>query len=674
MRAKGSEKGKRGRNDKTMIKSQLTEIWKKFKKAFPVIAFFLFLFCTVILIFGSRCVMVVSIVTVVFKGNYSKRQSWGKLFGVAGIQIFLCLLAYVATWNLAFRLILNFIVPFCQIFFKADQFNKLAYFSGLMSFIFLQLMPLDFYGFLRQGAAFLYGLTCFLLITALYRRAHPLVPDYGRQQKGLKVYACWLRAMAEGKTDGHEEQILYQLSQSLYRDAYMRRGRREIVDIEGKVSYIFALIFQRAAYFIGSGQTLPLSEDQETREKELDFVCRCADYLETAGSCDFWENAMREDLFDRGHKLLQEAKDHEGEIFSIMQNCLRQFLIILDTLRQFKEGEDSSGWEMPERQRMAGRFRRHFQMDAFEFRFAMRMSLVMVITFAYVVISQADHGYWLPLNAFLLLRPMYEDSQYRMKTRFIGTVVGCGIMIFVLPFLPRPGGHFILAGIMAACMYTATPGTRVHAGFVTCFGLSMATLAMGESSAIELRLLYVIAAVAVVLVVNRFFFPTSMGQQFHYNIQQLFHMHHVYLRILGRSLSMPLDYGIICDAQLSYHMIHDQLREYIEKNKPEKSEALKEFLKISRRMVSEMEQMLFLINTRRRGLDAMKTLEDYIAFTDYVLNQAQQRLRLRPEKNIRQIRDLSYHRWIEREPELSYLMIQYGKNVSRVYRLVCENT
>ena len=223
-------------------------------------------------------------------------------------------------------------------------------------------------------------------------------------------------------------------------------------------------------------------------------------------------------------------------------------------------------------------------------------------------------------------------------------------------------------------MYTATPGTRVHAGFVTCFGLSMATLAMGESSAIELRLLYVIAAVAVVLVVNRFFFPTSMGQQFHYNIQQLFHMHHVYLRILGRSLSMPLDYGIICDAQLSYHMIHDQLREYIEKNKPEKSEALKEFLKISRRMVSEMEQMLFLINTRRRGLDAMKTLEDYIAFTDYVLNQAQQRLRLRPEKNICQIRDLSYHRWIERAPELSYLMIQYGKNVSRVYRLVCENT
>ena len=145
-----------------------------------------------------------------------------------------------------------------------------------------------------------------------------------------------------------------------------------------------------------------------------------------------------------------------------------------------------------------------------------------------------------------------------------------------------------------------------------------------------------------------------MGQQFHYNIQQIFHMHHVYLRILGGSLSMPLDYGIICDAQLEYHMIHVQLRDYVEKNHPDKSLVYLEFLRISQRMVSEMEQMLFLVNNRRRGLTAMKTLEDYIAFTDYVLNQAQQRLRLKPE--------------------LSYLMTRYGKNVSRVYRLICEKS
>lgn len=656
------------------VRDQMKSTWKKFTQALPVIVFFLFLFCTVIWIFGSHCVMVVSIVTVVFKENYKKRQSWGSLFRVAGLQIFLCALAYVATWNLALRLILNFIIPFCLIFLKASQFNKLAYFSGLMTFTFLQLLPMDFSGFIAQTAAFFYAMACFLALTVIYRLTHPLTPDYSRPKKGLLVYASWLRSCLNKEADREAETTLYSLSQSLYRDAYMRRGRREIVDVEGKVSYDFALIFQRAAYFIGSGRELPWSSEDDLCQKEKDFVRRCGSYLADAGGCDFWKEEYRSPLLDRGKALVEEAKTYDTEIFVVMQNCVRPFVIILDTLRQFEEGQLSSGWDLPRHQRAAGRFRYHLQMDAFEFRFAMRMSLVLVLTFAYVVISGADHGYWLPLNAFLLLRPMYEDSQYRMKTRFAGTVAGCAVMAVIYPLLPGYIGHLILAGLMAACMYTATPGTRVHAGFVTCFGLSMATLAMGETTAIELRILYVAAAVAIVLVINRFFFPTSMGQQFHYNIQQIFHMHHVYLRILGGSLSMPLDYGIICDAQLEYHMIHVQLRDYVEKNHPDKSPVYLEFLRISQRMVSEMEQMLFLVNNRRRGLTAMKTLEDYIAFTDYVLNQAQQRLRLKPERHTRKIRDLDYHRTIPGEPELSYLMTRYGKNVSRVYRLICEKS
>ena len=59
---------------------------------------------------------------------------------------------------------------------------------------------------------------------------------------------------------------------------------------------------------------------------------------------------------------------------------------------------------------------------------------------------------------------------------------------------------------MVVGMYTATPGTRIHGAFVTCFALSMSTLAMKETLAIELRMLYVAAAVLLVLVVNKFSF------------------------------------------------------------------------------------------------------------------------------------------------------------------------
>lgn len=126
------------------IKKWIENTWKKFLAALPVIIFFLFLFCTVLLIFGTRCIMVVSIVTVVFKVNYKKRQPWSRLLKVVILQCVLCLMAYIATLNLPLRITLNFTIPFCLIFLKTNQFNKLAYFSELMSFVFLQLLPLNY--------------------------------------------------------------------------------------------------------------------------------------------------------------------------------------------------------------------------------------------------------------------------------------------------------------------------------------------------------------------------------------------------------------------------------------------------------------------------------------------------------------------------------------------------
>ena len=41
-------------------------------------------------------------------------------------------------------------------------------------------------------------------------------------------------------------------------------------------------------------------------------------------------------------------------------------------------------------------------------------------------------------------------------------------------------------------------------------------------------------------------------------------MQHSYLRILQGSLHAPLDYGIIMDALTSFHMVYDQILEYLQ--------------------------------------------------------------------------------------------------------------
>ena len=560
------------------LESQARIVWKSFLGALPVICFYLFLFCTVLALFGTQYIMVVSLVTVLFQTNYRKRKSWASLVRAAAAQLGLGLLAWIATWSFPLSVGLNLIVPFALVFLKATRFNKMGYFSGLMTFTFLQLLPVDLAGFFVQTGAMLYSLACFFLLVKLYQRRYPQEKSYRREQEGLAILA----------------------------------------------------------------------------------------------DTPFWEKAARTALEERGDELLGEAGEGEDELHISVRNFLHPFLILL---RKFDEGErdeEGASWPMPRHQRPLGKLLYQMRPDGFETRFALRMSAVLTISFLFVHISGADHAYWLPLNAFLLLRPMYEDSRYRMLTRFLGTAGGCIIMSLLFPVLPGMQGHFGLAALMVICMYTATPGTCVHAVCVTCFALSMVTLAMGEETAIELRMVYVIGAVFLVLVINRFFFPTSMGQQFRYNLTVVFHMHHMYLRMLERALERPTDYGTICDAQVEYHLVHGQMMEYLDKRKGQPWELYRELLGISWEMAAEIEQILLFVNSGHLSEGEDEETENYIAHAQYVLAQVQERLGLRGERTLPEVRRVSYSRGSAGQRELSYYLTAYAKHISMMYRLALE--
>lgn len=644
--------------------------WRKFIQALPVIIFFLILFYSVVYFFGMQHVMLASLVTVVFQVNYKKHPPARTLLFLIYQQFALEILAFLATLNLPFCIFLNLVIPFWMIYTKASQFNQLGYFSGLMTFTFLQLMPVGWEGIIPQMKAMAYCLCYFFVITLVYSRTHKAVLEEHMEKRGLLLLAQVLEQTVKGQDTGQEVSELFQIQRALYKEAYQKRGRRHVVTAEGKIRYMFALLFQRCVYFVSSQYREFFPEDENARE----FALRIAEYMREAGNFDLWNEDTRI-LRLKGRKMLRETKGRKEEFYHSAENFLKMFLLILSQmhLEDYKRLDEQ--WKIPLIQRLKERFLYRMKLDAFEMRFALRMSIILIITMVYTMVSQADHGYWLAMNAFLLLRPMYEESRYRMKTRFIGTAAGCVLMIFLLSFCHGNASHFLLAGVMVAGMYTVTPGTKIHAVFVTCFALSMTTLAMRESLALWLRMGYVAAAVLLVLVVNQFFFPTSLGTQFRYNWKMIFHMHHMYLRLLENALTHSLDYWRVCEAQIQYSMVYDQLEQYIPKLSQEEQPTYRRILGICWRMVSEMEQMLFLVGQKHRGEQAVQKMSQYIHYTDYVLNQIQDMLHLQKEKKVKNIEltdQQRYQRYIEGEKELSVLMTQYAKNLSKLYIIVCE--
>ncbi len=656
-----------------VIKKKCESIKNKFISALPAILFFLFLFYAVIFLFGIQHIIIVTLITILFQINSTKRQSIYDLLRLSALQFVMALLAFLATLNLSLCVILNLLVPFWLIFSKTSQFNQLGYFSGLMTFTFFQLTPVGWGGILSQIEALVFGLMFFIVVTLLYTRRLNQNTGFKTEQRGMQLLGTVIEQKINETIDKESLEALFQIQQALYKDAYQKRGKKHIVTADGKRRYMFALMFQRAIYFVSS--PIKITKGLEDSAESKEFLLQVAEYMKKAGTIDFWNEDTNE-LEVEGKRLLQIAETHSENEYQSIYNFLSMFLLILEQMDQEEQQLMDESWKIPFRQKIIERFSHRMKPDAFELRFALRMSVVLIIGMSYNILVKANHGYWLVMNAFLLLRPMYEDSKYRMKTRFIGTTIGCLLFTLLLPLCQGTLQHFLLASVMAAFIYTSTPGTSVQALFVTCFSLLMTTMAMGETMALKLRMIYVIAAVLLVLVVNRFFFPTSLGTQFRYNCQMIFHMHHMYLRLLENALVSQLNYWRICNAQIQYHMVHDQLQQYLNSMPKEQLNAEKddyeELLAVSWRMVAEIDQMLFLVNRKRREVQAVQYIKEYIYYTDYVLNQIQEMLHLKKEKKIKDIQGMTYRRVIEEEPQLSVLMVRYAKNISKLYALVCR--
>ena len=660
---------------KTKTKSILAALRSKFMAALPIILFFLFLFYSTILLFGISYSILVSVVTILFKVNYRKSFTVRQLMVLVGTQFLMALLSFFASLSLPLCILLNLIVPFLLVFLQTSQFNQLGYFANAMCFVFLQLRPVGREGLALQMAALAYGLAVLTIVLFFCSLRNKKNDHFSPAKRGLLLLADALRAQIEQKAHATEQgkpsdspasgqaEPIFPILQGLYGEAYKSRGLTYVVSPRGKIQYMFALLFQRAVYFL----TNPYQASMLSDPNRHDLLERLAQYMETAGTDGF----EQEELVRTGSELLAEVEECDEIPCIFIQNFLRLFLLILDNIRQDGGKQSSHGWKLPSYRRPLKKLFGQIKADTFETRFALRLSAVLTIGFAYSMISQANHGYWLVLNAFLLLRPMYEESATRIKTRFIGTLAGCLILQLLLPLFHGTGWHFLLATFMAVGLYMETAGTWQQALFSTCFALTLTTLALPQMLAAELRILYVVSAMVLVLLVNRFVFPTHQKGQFRYNLYQLFHIHHVYLRLLESSLAAPLDYGVICDVQIHYHLIHDQIIQYLKKAGSEDSAFIKKLLWISWHMISEAEQMLFLINNRKTRTVNSAQLEDYLAFTACILSEIQEMLHMKADRNRTVTPEILYKRTMEGEPRLSMLMEQYSKQLSEMYRCVC---
>lgn len=646
------------------MKNNIFLFKKKWDAALPVILFFLFLFYSVIFLFGTRYSIMVSFLTTSFQIMRQKKFTMRGICGLVLEMFLLCILAFFATLNIPLCMLLNFVVPFLLVYLQTTQFNQKGYFTYAMAFVFLQLVPIGWSGILPLLGVMLYSLTVLSAALALYSFIHRRPQDYRAARKGMDLLARQFRSIANGGRDMRMQKEIIEIQSSLHKLAYDGRQLAFEMQGESKLHYMFALLFQRSAYFISNFD----EECGQYRKEYEGILCRLADYMDRVHRS--FNKVDNEELIQEATNLLNEAgKDQTDAFFYIFfRNFLHLLVLILDGAARNEKPAFSTSFRHPKGCHIIQKYRQKLHLDAFEVRFALRLSIVIMVSFLISRLTNINHSYWIPLNAFLMIQPMYEDSAYRVKNRLIGTFLGCMLVFFTVSYLPGIVWHFLFATVMVTLMYCTTPGTRIQAVFSTSFALFMASITMNRAAAVELRIGYLVLAVVLVLLVNRFFFPTSLKGQFRGNVRELFRIQNSYLSILDISTQRVIDYGVTSEALTHFYLVADQVKQYL--TQPVEAinvDFYRKMLDIMWKMSAEAEQMIFIVQSGEIDEPKRVILHGYIKQLQISFQDLQHINWLDQEKSASSIEEIP--EFPLEEAYLTHLMMKYVENAKGLFQL-----
>ena len=577
-----------GLNAEMSVNDYMIFFWKRFKNAFPTILFYAVIFLLILLIFGVKYALVASTATTLFEVRYKKSFRIRDLVKMIIISLLLCTLAYAATLNAVLCILLNFTVPFLLVFFQSSQYVPKGHFGYAMTFAFLELIPLTFPQFKIQLEAVAFtsvaAAVAIVIYAALFNRRtnnHKMVRDSAAKLSEI------LYRLADGEDENEILHQLYEMEQTFQKMAYNSNHHLYMPDRHKYFYNMFALLIQRAVYLITDG----IWAEERENEGSADAVRKLTDF--TKKCVDAEDENVRQELKKEVRELTDNCTLPQGRVNIFFRSYLHMALLIIKQV-DMREELNGQKYKIPWREVFRS-IPSRLSTDSFEIRFALRLAVVMTITFTVSLLWDFEHTYWFPLHAFLLVQPSYEESTHRMMTRPIGTVIGCLLVHTVYPFLPGITGVYVFSVLMVAIMYCCTPGTWVQPIFSTSSAVIMASLTVDEASAVQLRVFYLIMAVILVMIVNRFFFPSKKEGQFKRNIRILIGLQRHYWAVVRQRIRGEVKPEISGEILAHFHMIYNEAMLYLKTLDDDESRDYKVIMTTLWNMFSEVEQIICMV-------------------------------------------------------------------------------
>lgn len=589
------------------LKKELLLVGRKWADAFPTIFVSIFLFLTIYRIFGIAQIILVSFLTLLFRIRSSKGFNIWELLRCYLIQLVLFIVAYLATLNLIFCIILNLVVPFILVFLLTDKFNPKAYFVYGMEFVMLQMVPIARELIPVRLLALLYGYSFVTLALFIYSKVIKKRRNYGTVRKGINNIAVQLEKLAQGKKDPADTFELVKMMYHMNQVIYSSRNYNYLATGYGRINYYFMLTFQRFRYF-----TEHVLDDASLRSARNQSYFRKLSgiFYEIESQINQSDNSA---LAQKIEKTLTEESLDSDKLNEGMRKILRLLAFALQKMTEVSKNRLEKEWKIPDITHKIKGVKDQFHLSQFHIRFALRLSIVLCVTFTFCRATNLEHSYWYPMSSFLMLMPYSEESVMKINNRMIGTVGGLFITFFLTSIFKSLNAHIVILLIMTCLMYAAPATSWTMSMYSTCYGLSLTTLSLPQGQAIELRLIYVLAAVATVLLANRFILPNTAKEEFLKSVNGLLDIDEAMVREVRKGMAGQSDRNMLRELMVRFNLASEDIENYIKRNMNKaEQEFYQQFLPLNRRLTVEIEQIDSFIRENKAPVEGNIILDEIL--------------------------------------------------------------
>jgi uncharacterized membrane protein YccC len=122
------------------------------------------------------------------------------------------------------------------------------------------------------------------------------------------------------------------------------------------------------------------------------------------------------------------------------------------------------------------------------FRYALRIAVTTAAAVAFYSLLHINHGYWITLTVFFIMKPDFGSTRRRLIHRIVGTVTGGIVVAVIVALIHNP---FILAAFVILFSFMAYAHINGHYGIFVVFltALVVITLDMGQPGQWQLALI-----------------------------------------------------------------------------------------------------------------------------------------------------------------------------------------